>query len=93
MFPANKIDSNDPISEKKLKQLDGAYLTTKTILGFDFNGDEKTIWLEEAKQAHLLTVLHGWIRASKSCTSGIPFKEFETVVAKIRHAFTAIPAG
>jgi hypothetical protein len=93
MFPADKIDSNDPISEKKLRQLDGEYSTTKTILGFDFNGDEKTIWLEEAKRAHLLTVLHGWIRASKSGTSSIPFKEFETVVAKIQHAFTAIPAG
>jgi hypothetical protein len=93
VFPADKIDSNDPISEKKLKQLDGEYSTTKNILGFDFNGDEKTIWLEEAKRAHLLTVLHGWIRASKSGTSGIPSKEFETVVAKIRHAFTAIPAG
>jgi hypothetical protein len=93
VFPADRIDANDPISEKKLKQLDGEYLTTKTILGFDFNGDDKTIWLEEAKQAHLLTVLHGWIRSRKLGTIGIPFKEFETVVAKIRHAFTAIPAG
>ncbi len=72
VFPADKIDANDPISENKLKQLDGEYLTTKTILDFDFNGDDKTIWLEEAKQAHLLTVLHGWIRLSKSGTTGIP---------------------
>jgi hypothetical protein len=95
VFPADDIDShaNDPISEKKLKQLDGEYSTKKTILGFDFDGIEKTIWSEEAKQAHLLTVLHGWIRSSKSGTTGIPFKEFETVVAKIRNAFTAIPAG
>jgi len=93
VFPADDIVSNDPISEKKLKQLDGEYSTKKTILGFDFDGIEKTIWLEEAKRAHLLTVLHGWIRSSKSGMTGIPFKEFETVVAKIRHAFTAIPAG
>jgi hypothetical protein len=92
VFPADVIDANDPISKKKLKQLNGEYLTTKTILGFDFNGDDKTIWLEEAKQAHLLTVLHGWICLSKLGTTGIPFKEFETVIAKIRHAFTAIPA-
>jgi hypothetical protein len=38
-------------------------------------------------------VLHGWIRSSRTVSSGIPFKEFETVVAKIRHAFMAIPAG
>jgi hypothetical protein len=88
VFPADDIDANDPISEKKLKQLDGEYSTKKKIL------IKKTIWLEEAKRAHLLTVLHGWIRSRKSGTIGIPFKEFETVVAKItRHAFTAIPAG
>ena len=83
VFPADKNDANDPVSEKKLKQLNGEYLITKTILGFDFNGDDKTIWLEEAKQAHLLTVLCGWIRLSKLGTTGIPFKEFKTVIAKI----------
>ena len=93
VFPADEIDDNDPISKKKLKQLDGEYSTKKTILGFDFDGVNKTIWLEEAKRAHLLTVLHGWIRSSKSGVTGIPLKEFETVVAKIRHAFTAIPVG
>ncbi len=59
VFPANDNDSNDPISEKILNQSDGEYSTTKTILGFDFDGVNKTIWLEEAKQVHLLTVLHG----------------------------------
>ena len=83
VFPADEINSNDPISEKKLKQLDGEYSTKKIILGFDFDGIEKTIWLEEAKRAHLLTVLHGWIRSSKSESIGIPFKEFKTVVTKI----------
>ncbi len=83
VFPSDDIDSNDPISEKKLKQQDGEYSTQKTILGFDFDGIEKTIWLEEAKRAHLLMVLHGWIRSSKSGASGIPFKEFETMVVKI----------
>jgi prolyl-tRNA editing enzyme YbaK/EbsC (Cys-tRNA(Pro) deacylase) len=56
---ADNNDANDPISEKKLKQLDGEYSTTKTILGFDFDRVNKTLWLEEAKRAHLLTVLHG----------------------------------
>jgi hypothetical protein len=63
VFPDNDNDFNDPIFEKKLKQLDGEYSTTKTILGFDFDGVNKTLWLEEAKHAHLLTVLHGWIRS------------------------------
>ncbi len=74
VFPAGEINSNDPISEKKLKQLDGEYSTKKTILGFDFDGVHKTIWLEVAKRAHLLMVLHGWICSSKSGVTGIPFK-------------------
>jgi hypothetical protein len=49
IFPADTNNSNDPISEKKLRQWDGEYSTTKTILGFDFDRVNKTIWLEEAK--------------------------------------------
>jgi hypothetical protein len=93
VFPADDNDSNDPISEKKLKHLDGEYARTKTILGFEFDGLAKTLWLENAKRAYLLTVLHGWLCSSRTGTVGIPFKEFESVIAKIRHAFTAIPAG
>ena len=93
IFPPDEIDSNDPISEKKLKQGDGEYATTKTVLGFELDGIAKTIWLEEAKRAYLLTVLKGWVRSAQSSTIGIEFKDFESIVAKIRHAFTAIPAG
>jgi hypothetical protein len=32
-FPADDVNSNDPILEKKLKQLDGEYYTKETILG------------------------------------------------------------
>ena len=49
VFPANEIDDNDPISKKKLNQLNGEYSTKKTTPGFDFDGVNKTIWLEEAK--------------------------------------------
>jgi hypothetical protein len=93
VFPADDNNSNDPILEKNLKQLDGEYSMAKTILGFDFDSVNKTIWLEEAKQAHLLTVDYNWIRLSKVGMIRIPFKEFKTVVVKIRHAFMAIPAG
>ncbi len=49
VFPADDNNANDPISEKKLKQFEGGYATRKTIIGFDFDGVNKTIWLEEAK--------------------------------------------
>ncbi len=80
-------------SEKKLKQEDGEYATKKIILGFEFDGVNKMLWLEEATRAHLLTVLQGWIRSSKAGMMGIPFKKFESVIAKVCHAFMAIPAG
>ena len=60
---------------------------------FDFNGEEKTMWLKEAKLEKLLTILTGWIRTGKQGTMGIPFTEFESTIAKIRHAFTCIPVG
>jgi hypothetical protein len=52
VFPANIVDSNDPISEKKLKKGEGQYSTLKTLLGFDFDGNRKTMWLEEKKTSH-----------------------------------------
>jgi hypothetical protein len=51
------------------------------------------MWLESAKHEKLLTVLRGWIRTGTQGSAGIPFGEFESTIAKIRHAFTSIPAG
>jgi hypothetical protein len=51
------------------------------------------MWLETAKRNQLLTILHSWIRTSERSAQGIQFKEFESVLAKIRHAFRALPAG
>ena len=65
----------------------------KTILGFDFDGINKTVWLEEAKRERLLTTLHRWLRLASRGAGGIPYKMFETTIAKLRHAFTAIPSG
>ena len=93
VFPADPDNSNDPISEKKLIKGEGQYDAVKTILGFDFDGINKTLWLEEAKREKLLTTLQGWIRLASRGNGGVPFKQFETTVAKLRHAFTAIPVG
>jgi hypothetical protein len=61
VFPPDANNSNDPISEKKLWAQKGLYSMHKTLLGFDFNGTAKTMWLEAAKQEKLLTILKGWI--------------------------------
>jgi hypothetical protein len=61
VFPLDADNSNEPISEKKLRAQEGMYSTRKTHLGFDFDGTAKTMWLEAAKQEQLLTILKGWI--------------------------------
>lgn len=93
VFPANEQDSDDPISLKKLRKGDGSWMLRKDILGFTFDGDAKTLWLESPKRDILLTVLHKWLRASRVANAGIAFDEFESVTATLRHALTAIPAG
>ena len=83
----------DPISIKKLGKGEGIFKTTKCLLGFDFDSVNKTMWLKEAKQASLLQILHQWIRSTTKGTRGILFAEFESVVAKLWHAFMALQEG
>jgi hypothetical protein len=95
VFPSNPVDDEDPISMKKILKGDGVWALQKDILGFTFNGDtgKKTIQLEKPKREFLLEALHRWIRTARTTGAPVPFLEFESVVAKLRHAFIAIPAG
>ena len=93
VFPPDEDDEDDPISLKKLKKKEGSWALVKDILGLTFDGDNKTVWLEDTKREAILTILHGWIRSSRNATHGIPFNEFRSILYKIRHAFTTIPAG
>jgi len=93
VFPADNVAEEDPISLKKLKKLEAMWALQKDILGFTFDGIEKTLWLEEAKRDALLTILASWTKQAQRGKSGIPFKEFQSVISKLRHAFISIPAG
>ena len=93
VFPSNAVAGEDPISEKKMLKNEAQFDTTKTLLGFDFDGVEKTLWLASEKRDALLLILKSWIRSSARAHAGIPFNVFESVTAKLRHAFTALPAG
>jgi hypothetical protein len=92
VFPADIVDINNPISEKKLKKGEGRYSTFKTLLGFDFDGKQKTMWLKEEKQAKLLITIKGWIHSGDH-ERGVLSKEFESVTAKLRHAFLELQGG
>jgi hypothetical protein len=93
VFPPDAEDSKDPILEKKLKKGKGMYETRKTLLGFDFNGKAKTMWLESAKCKKLLTILKGWIYTGMQGSLGVLFGKFKSPIAKIQHAFTSILVG
>jgi hypothetical protein len=54
---------------------------------------DKTLWLKEGKQQKLLTILQKWLCSSKRSNMGILFDEFQSIITKIRHVSTAIPAG
>ncbi len=77
IFPPDDDDANDPISEKKLIKRDGQYDVLKTLLGFEFDGVGKTLWLEEPKREKILTTLHSWIQMASRGHGGILFKQFE----------------
>jgi hypothetical protein len=49
--------------------------------------------LDEKKREFLLAVLTKWIRTAQHKSGGIEYKEFESVIAKLRHAFMCIPEG
>ena len=57
VFPADDDDENDPLSLKKLRKEEGMWALEKDILGFAFDGDEKTMWLDEAKRSAILLTL------------------------------------
>jgi hypothetical protein len=91
VFPPNNINTNDPISETKLRKGDGAWATTKELLGLTFDGTNRTVWLSTEKRNLLLNTLTGWLR--RDAASGMPFDEFQSTLSKLQHAFITIPAG
>jgi hypothetical protein len=91
-FPADDNYDNAPVLLSKIKKEESNLLTQKTLLGFDFDGTDKMLWLEENKQQKLLTILQKWIHSSKQSNKGIPFNEVQLIIAKIHHAFTVILA-
>jgi hypothetical protein len=81
-------DGGDPISEKKLKQGDGIWSTSKEILGWEFNGDDYTICLPAQKckdTCHLIKKLLQQKRSS--------LNKYQKVAGKLQHASYGLPGG
>jgi hypothetical protein len=78
----------DPISEKKLKAGDGLWEVRKEILGWIFDGVNRTIELPPEKITKILEAIkvakrQGWL----------PRKAFESLRGKLRHATMGLPDG
>ncbi len=83
VFPEDDDDMNDPILLKKMKKGESQLSMHKMLLGFHFDGEIKTIWLENEKRDKLLIILHKWPWSSMRGCFGIPFDEFQSVTSKI----------
>ena len=92
VFPAAPTPTEDPISNKKLRRLDGAWANVKELLGMTFDGTAKTIWLSETKRDALIKTLKTWLRSAAK-RRAVPFDEFRSTLSKLQHAFLTIPAG
>jgi len=66
VFPANDDNENNPLLLKKILKLESImWALHKDILGFTFDGLDKTIWLEAPRRDAFLTVMKGGLRASR----------------------------
>ena len=97
VFPPDDDDDEDPNSVKKLRQRDGAWALVKELLGFNFDGLARTLLLSDSKKDFILSKLKEWVRLARkrgsSSAAQIDFKEFRSMVGKLRHAAICIPAG
>ena len=92
VFPPPAItghDGEDPISLKKLRKGEGVWEVRKEVLGWVMDGALRCIELAEKKQAEILREIKTVLRRR----NGIPFKRFEKLLGRLRHAAIGIPAG
>ena len=65
VFPAAEREEDDPNSVKKLKKGNGAWALQKDVLGFEFDGDKRTLLINEGKRDVLLSTLKKWTRLAQ----------------------------
>jgi hypothetical protein len=82
------IGGKEPISDRKLENGDGNFETEKEMIGFEFDGIKRTIRLPAAKARRYIKEAHTMLRRK-----WVPIKLFQTVIGKLRHATTILPAA
>ena len=91
-FPSPKITKHEggkePISEKKLKQGDGNFVSRKDMIGFEFDGIRRTVRLPAEKAKAYIKEVHRVLRRKS-----VPLKTLQMLVGKLRHASVILPAA
>ena len=91
MFPPSEVSGHsegDPVSNKKLLEGEGEGDVRKEILGWVFDGRRRCIELPTTKFDAIILELKLIL-----CQQSIPYKRFEKVVGRLRHAAIGLPAG
>jgi len=89
VFPPDPNAAEDPISLKKLEKGEGAWALVQEVLGWQFNGADKTLCYNEKKLDIILQGLKQMLRSRR----GVPFTDFEKLMGKARHAATGVPGA
>ena len=91
VFPPPDVTGHkggDPVSLKKLLEGEGTWDVRKEILGWVFDGARRCIELPPKKLDDIVGEIKAILRLPT-----IPFKRFEKIVGKLRHAAIGLPAG
>ena len=89
IFPPDANDEEDPTSLKKLRKGDGAWALRKDVLGWTFDGENKTVELQEDRVRDLRKGLKDMLRSR----TAIPLNTFQKVAGKLQHASMGVPGG
>jgi hypothetical protein len=92
IFPPPHITGHtggkDSISEKKLAKEDARFLGDKIILGFLFNGLNRTVQLPSDKAEAMFVEIQRLLKKNR-----VPLKRFMTIVGRIMNATRILPAA
>ena len=81
-------NGKDPLSMKKIDQGDGNFESKKDMIGFSFNGVQRTIHLPPVKAKAYIKETHRILRRKS-----VPIKVLQMLVGKLRHASIILPAA
>jgi len=90
VFPEGVFSDDDqPVSVKKIKKGEAQWSVLKEVLGWLFDGKNKSIQLPAEKVEKILEAIKAMLRSR----SGTPFKAFQELMGKLYHASLGVPAG